>query len=364
MNSQTQSSIEKHIVIFTVPDNQILDITGPLEVFSQADRWLRDNGWIEGTAYRVEIAALADGPVAMSSGLQLIATDYRKLRQVDTLLVAGGPGAECAVPSPELLSWLRRHYHRARRIGSVCTGAFILAQTGLLDGRWVTTHWGDCQALQQRYPEILVDADSIYLRDGKIYTSAGVTAGMDLALALVEEDWGAKVALAVAQQLVMYLKRPGGQSQFSSLLSMQQATRRRFEDLKLWVVEHLTHDLSVPRLAEQVAMSPRHFARTFACETGITPAKFVEMARVDAAQRLLEASELSMEEIATKTGLGCGETMRRAFRRQLSVSPEDYRRRFCWHAPDALRQASGSHKGFTRDEECHDGEIERRYFDL
>lgn len=333
MNTQSPSSSEKHIVVLTVPDNQILDVTGPLEVFSQADRWLRDNRWIESSAYRVEIAALADGPVTMSSGLQVMAADFRKIRQVDTLLVAGGRGAEGAIPPPELLAWLRRHYDTARRIGSVCTGAFILAQTGLLDGRCVTTHWADCQALKQRYPAIDVDADPIYLRDGKIYTSAGVTAGMDLALALVEEDWGAKVALAVAQQLVMFLKRPGGQSQFSSLLSLQQTTRRRFEELQLWVVEHLAQDLSVPRLAEQVAMSPRHFARTFAQETGITPAKFVEMARVDAAQRLLEASELSIEEISAEAGLGCGETMRRAFHRQLSVSPEDYRRRFRWHQP-------------------------------
>ncbi len=339
MSTPTPQPIEKHIVVLAVPDSQILDITGPLEVFSRTDRWLRDQGWIEGAAYRVEVAALADGPVTMSSGLQLLATDYRKIRQVDTLLVAGGRGAEFPTPSPELLAWLRRQYASSRRMGSVCTGAFILAHTGLLDGRCVTTHWESCRELKRRYPAVDVYADPIYLRDGKIYTSAGVTAGMDLALALVEEDWGAKVALAVAQQLVMFLKRPGGQSQFSSLLSAQQTTQRRFEELKLWVVEHLTEDLSVPRLADRVAMSARNFARAFVREIGITPAKFVEMARVDAAQRLLQDSELSVDEIATETGLGGGETMRRAFRRQLAVSPEDYRQRFRWPRPVAVRQA-------------------------
>ena len=328
MNTRITSKPGKRVVVFTVPDNQILDITGPLEVFSRTDRWLRDNGEVDGISYRVEVASWCDGPVAMSSGLQLVASDYRKIGPIDTLLVAGGTGAETTIASPELIDWLQAQYQAVRRMGSVCTGAFILAQAGLLNGRQVTTHWGYCQELQEQYPDVKLHPDAIYLRDDKLYTSAGVTAGMDLALALVEEDWGSRVALAVAQQLVMFLKRPGGQSQFSPLLCAQQSMSHGFETLKLWIVKHLGDDLSVPALAEQASMSPRNFSRSFSRETGITPAKFVEMARVDAARRLLEESELSMEEIASVTGLGCAETMRRAFWRQISVSPDDYRSRF------------------------------------
>jgi transcriptional regulator GlxA family with amidase domain len=217
---------------------------------------------------------------------------------------------------------------RVRRLGSVCSGAFLLAEAGLLDGRRATTHWGWCKVLAERHPAVRVDPDPIFVRDGNVYTSAGVTAGMDLALALVEEDHGRALALQVARQLVLFLRRPGGQSQFSAQLAVQSADREPLRDLQAWIAEHPGLDLSVPSLARRVAMSPRNFARVFARELGTTPARFVERVRVEAARRRLEESAHGVDMVAAECGFGTAESMRRAFLRTLHVPPSAYRSRF------------------------------------
>jgi transcriptional regulator GlxA family with amidase domain len=217
---------------------------------------------------------------------------------------------------------------RVRRLASVCSGTFLLAEAGLLDGRRVTTHWRGCDELARRYPALTVERDPIFVRDGTVYTSAGVTAGMDLALALVEEDHGRQVALRVARQLVMFLKRPGGQSQFSAQLALQTADREPLRELQAWIADHLDGDLSVPVLAAEVAMSERNFARIFTRQVGVTPARFVERARVEGARRRLEESTDGVEMVAVRCGFGSAEVMRRAFLRLLGVPPSAYRGRF------------------------------------
>jgi transcriptional regulator GlxA family with amidase domain len=227
-----------------------------------------------------------------------------------------------------VLAWLRRLAPRVRRIGSVCTGTFVLAAAGLLAGRRVTTHWNSAARLQQMFPALRVDADPIFIKDGKVYTSAGVTAGMDLALALVEEDCGREVAMAVARALVLFLKRPGGQSQFSAQLAAQAADREPLRELQAWIIDHVGADCSVPALAARVAMSPRNFARVFAREVGMTPGRFVERARVEAARRRLEESDDGVDGVAARCGFGSAEGMRKAFLRTLRVPPSAYRSRF------------------------------------
>ena len=217
---------------------------------------------------------------------------------------------------------------RVRRLGSVCSGAFVLAEAGLLDGRRATTHWSVCDALAQRYPRVRVDPDPIFIRDGRIYTSAGVTAGMDLALALVEEDHGREIALHVARELVLFLRRPGGQSQFSAQLALQTTDHQPLRELQAWIAEHPSADLSVATLAARVAMSPRNFARVFVRELGLTPARFVEQIRVEAARRRLEESAHGVDLIASECGFGSAESMRRSFVRTLRVPPSAYRSRF------------------------------------
>jgi transcriptional regulator GlxA family with amidase domain len=316
------------MVVF--PDVQILDVTGPLEVFARTARWLVDHGARREPAYAVELLAARRGIVRSSSGLELVVR--RSLAEVrhgiDTLLVAGGIGARRVPSDRALIAWLRRTAPRVRRLASVCTGAFLLAEAGLLDGRRATTHWGACAQLAARYPKVSVEPDPIFVRDGRVYTSAGVTAGMDLALALVEEDHGREVAVAVARELVMFLKRPGGQSQFSIPLMAQTAARQPLRELQEWIGEHPGADLSVATLAQRAAMSLRHFARVFTREVGITPARFVERARVEAARRRLEESPAGMEAVASQCGFGSGEIMRRAFLRTVRVNPAEYRHRF------------------------------------
>jgi transcriptional regulator GlxA family with amidase domain len=311
------------------PDAQILDITGPLEVFSRASRWLMDHGYQSGPSYEVQLCGLEPGAVRCSSGLELNTTrTYRELGAVDTLLVSGGIGFHHATTHAEFLQWLKDRTRCVERLGSICTGAFVLAAAGLLQKRQATTHWAYCCKLTAFTPGTEVKPDAIYVRDGHIYTSAGVTAGMDLALAMVEEDWGRKVALAVAKELVLYLKRPGGQSQFSPQLAAQTLESDWLGDLQLWVLEHPEADLSVDRLAERVNMSPRHFARRFTEETGVTPAKFVEQVRVDAARRKLEETNMPIDVTARRCGFTGAEQMRRAFVRHLGVSPSEYRHCF------------------------------------
>jgi transcriptional regulator GlxA family with amidase domain len=299
------------VAIFTYPGAQVLDVTGPSEVFAIASDTLSRARGIDSPAYRVEILAPSAGPVRMSSGLQLVADRaFRSVRgPLDTLLLSGGRlGLRDALADLALLPWLRRMAGRVRRLGSVCTGAFFLAEAGLLDGRRATTHWSAAQRLADRYPRIDVDPDAIYVRDGSVVTSAGVTAGMDLALALVEEDWGREVALGVARRLVVFLKRPGGQSQFSAHLEAQSRASGA--------------------LAARFAMSPRNFARVFTRELGVTPAKYVERARLERARACLEDGRRSLEEVAVLCGFGSEERMRKTFLRQLRVLPREYRRCF------------------------------------
>jgi len=312
------------------PGVQVLDVTGPLEVFGRAARWVADHRLERVPAYRVEILARRAGAFATSSGFRLVADRaFRDVRSgIDTLLVAGGVGTAGAVQDRQLLRWLVRMARRVRRLGSVCTGAFVLAEAGLLDGRRVTTHWRQCPLLARRYPKLRVDPDPIFVRDGDVWTSAGVTSGMDLALALVEEDLGREVAIGVARELVVFLKRPGGQSQFSASLAAQAADRQPLRELQSWMADHPDADLSVPALAQRIAMSPRNFARVFVREIGITPARFVERVRVEAARRRLEESSDGVDRIAARCGFGTAESMRRAFLRTVHVAPSAYRSRF------------------------------------
>ena len=318
----------RRVVILAFPDFQLLDVTGPWEVFGRTTRHLRDHRLRGG--YALELAAARPGHVTSSSGLSLGV--QRRLGEVrgplDTLLVAGGVGTGPALRERALVAFVRRAARRARRTASVCTGAFLLAEAGLLDGRCATTHWNACAQLASRYPKIAVDPDPIFVRDGRVWTSAGVTAGMDLALALVEEDHGREVALAVARELVLFLKRPGGQAQFSAQLQAQLAEREPLRDLQAWMADHPAGDLSVEALARRAALSPRHFARVFKQETGATPARAALAARVEAARRHLEESDAGLEAVAEACGFGSAEVMRRAFLRTLRVGPSFYRRRF------------------------------------
>jgi transcriptional regulator GlxA family with amidase domain len=252
----------------------------------------------------------------------------RSAPRFDTLIVAGGPGFRQAADDPALVRWVARTAARARRTASVCTGAFILAEAGLLDGRRATTHWSAAATLARLHPGIEVDAEPIFVRDGDVWTSAGVTAGMDLALALVEEDLDREAALTIARHLVLFLRRPGGQSQFSATLAAQQPEREPLRDVQRRVVEDVAGDHSVETMAARAHMSPRHFARAFRAETGMTPARYVERVRLEAARRRLEETGEPIAAVATACGFGTAETMRRTFLRALAVSPAEYRRRF------------------------------------
>ena len=313
----------RRVVILAFPGLQTLDVHGPAEVFSTATALTRGDG------YAVEVVAQDPGPVRTSSvALHPDGTVAACRGRIDTLLVPGGTGVLAACEDEALVGWLRAAAGRSRRVASVCTGAFLLARAGLLDGRRATTHWSGCTELARRHPEVDVDPDPIYVRDGHVITSAGVTAGMDLALALVEEDLGREVALEAARWLVVFLQRPGGQSQFSAQLAAQVADRAPLRDVQAWIPDHLDEDLSVPALARRACMSGRNFARAFRRETGMTPGAYGESARVERARIALETGDLPVEAIARQAGFGTVETMRRAFRRQVGVSPADYRTRF------------------------------------
>jgi transcriptional regulator GlxA family with amidase domain len=319
----------RRVAILVYDGIQSLDLTGPLEAFAIANRLLRARDPVARSAYSVEVIAPAAGIVTASSGLRLVADrPYRAVRtRLDTLVVAGG-NVQFVMADRPLLRWLASTARRVRRVASVCTGAFLLAEAGLLRGHRATTHWASAARLAQRYPDVAVEPDAIFVRDGHVYTSAGVTSGIDLALALIEDDLGHAVALEVARWLVVFLKRPGGQSQFSSHLAAQAVAPGPLKDLPLWIVANLGADLAVERLAERMAMSPRHFARVFRRETGLTPAKFVERARLDSARRDLENAALGLEEVAWRSGFASAQDMRRAFTRHLHIVPIDYRRRF------------------------------------
>jgi transcriptional regulator GlxA family with amidase domain len=306
----------------------LLDIAGPLQVFASARDLAAARA--QPDPYRLSIVSVKGGITVTSSGLPIITEPLHALRRqpIDTLIAVGGLGSRQARHDAALISWLGVRARTARRICSVCTGAFLLAAAGLLEGKRVTTHWGACRELQQRYPALQVEADPIFLRDGKIWTSAGVTAGIDLALALVEQDLGRGFALSVARHLVVFLKRPGGQSQFSAVLRSQSGDDERFAELNDWVAQHLGSDLRIDALAERAGMSPRNFARVYAERTGTTPAKAVEQLRLEAARRALEEGNDTIARIAHRCGFGDEERMRRSFLRHLGVPPRQYRQRF------------------------------------
>ncbi len=326
--SPTPSAKKKHIVILGCDDAQILDVTGPAEILQSAAELNGKN------AYQVTLVGPRRDFISTTCGINLsVDRSFKQftpeeIRNIDTLVVAGGRGMRRDAANVDLMRFVGKTAKTARRVTSVCTGAFILAAAGLLDGRRAATHWMYCDALKRNFPGIDVDQDAIYVRDGKVWTSAGVTAGMDLALALVEEDLGREVALEVARQKVMFMMRPGGQSQYSSHLAAQQSQDTPIGRLMKWILENVSDNLSVPELARQIAMSERNFARQFAKETGTTPARFVEAARVEAARRSLEEGCLHIDQISMECGFSNAERMRRAFHRHLGISPQDYRARF------------------------------------
>ena len=315
----------REIEMLAFPGVQLLDVTGPLQVFASANDWVAEAGGTPPYAPRI---VARGGQVMSSAGVGLAADPLPPpSASLDTLMVAGGAGVEAAAADPALVDWLRECAVRARRLASVCTGAFLLAASGLLDGRRAATHWSFSGELARRYPAVRVEADPIFVRDGPVWTSAGVTAGIDLALALVEEDLGRAAALAVARYLVVFLKRPGGQAQFSAALSLQTADDK-FGGLHDWVNRHLAEDISLAVLADQAGMSERSFSRRYVEATGLTPGRAVERLRVEAARRLLSDSRLPVKRISRRCGFGSEETMRRSFLRLLAVSPQDYRARF------------------------------------
>ncbi len=323
MSASAQRRTPQRIVIVAFPDCQALDLVGPLEVFQGARR-------SDPEAYAVEVVSPGGAPFATSSGLRVTpAHSTAQLRgPIDTLVVCGGWGVVAAERDESFIRWLRGAAKRSRRVASVCTGAFLLARAGLLDGRRATTHWSACDDLARRYPDVDVEGDAIFVHDDGVWTSAGVTAGMDLALALVEDDLGRDIALQIARWLVLFIQRPGGQSQFSAQLAVQHAERRPLRELQAWIADHPAADLRVEALAARAAMSPRNFARAFQREVGATPAAYVESVRVDAARRALADGGDTVEAVARACGFGTPETMRRSFHRRLGVGPVAYRARF------------------------------------
>jgi transcriptional regulator GlxA family with amidase domain len=312
---------------------QILDVTGPLEVFSTS------NHVVPAARYRCDVASLSGGIVRTSCGLGIDTVTTSSLEApVDTLVVTGGRFEVVDLENEDLLREVRRLAAGARRVTSVCTGAYVLAAAGILDGRHATTHWGHCATLEQAYPQVTVEPDSIYVKDGNVWTSAGVTAGIDLALALVADDLGQQAAAFVARNLVVYLRRSGGQTQFSAPLAAQAAEREPFRELLAWLIDHLAEDLSVAALARRMNLSERQFARVFKVEVGVSPGDHVEALRLEAACRLLETTTETVDQIARACGYGNTETLHRAFRRRMNTTPVEHRHHF-WSV-DAARDTS------------------------
>ncbi len=327
------------VVIATFDCAQILDVTGPLEVFSTASRYL------DSASYRTDVVTTSGGPVVASCGLEFASSPIGDVvGPVDTLVVAGGVGVHAATADEELLHHVRRLAGAARRVTSVCSGAFVLAAAGLLEGRRATTHWDACALLDDRYEGVTVDADAIYVRDGNIWTSAGVTAGIDLALALVADDHGRRGAATVARRLVVYLQRSGGQAQFSAVLAAQAADTAPVSDLLSWLRDHLAEDLTVAALARQINLSERQFSRVFKSAVGVTAADHVETVRLESACRLLETTNRTIHQIARACGFGAPETMNRTFRRRLGTTPGEHRQHFRGDVsrPVELRQQDAS----------------------
>ena len=314
----------RRIELLIYPDIQLLDATGPAQVFATA-------GQLAGTPYDLALVAHRTDPVRSSAGISLVPhiTMEQCSGELDTLMIAGGPGTRAAMIDEHVLAWARRRSERARRTTSVCSGSFILAAAGLLHGKRATTHWSCRHELAQRFPELdIAEDDPVFVQDGDVWTSAGVTAGMDLALALVEDDLGHDIALRAARQLVLYLKRGGSQAQFSEPLQRQYVDRQPIRDVQRFIHEHPTAKLTNAALAEVAAMSERNFCRVFRAEVGVTPAAYVESVRVELARCLLSNSEQTIGSIAQAAGFGSAETLHRSFRRHLGTTPATYRQQF------------------------------------
>lgn len=316
--------MSKTIHVLAFANVQLLDVTGPLQVFASANDIARQQGLPP--PYAPVVIASGGGAVMSSAGLALLAEPLPK-QGSDTLIIAGGWGVYSAAEDEALVAWVCEHAAACRRVSSVCTGAFLLAASGWLDGRRVVTHWTRCEQLAQMHPRLRVEPNPIFINDGPVWTSAGVTAGIDLSLAMVEEDLGRTMALEVARQLVVFLKRPGGQSQFSVTLSLQKEGSR-FDELHAWISENLTMDLGIPTLALQAGMSERSFVRHYRADTGQTPARAIELIRVETARRLLSDTGLPIKRVAVQCGFGSEETLRRSFLRAMGVTPQAYRERF------------------------------------
>ncbi|MCW3466453.1 GlxA family transcriptional regulator [Chitinophaga nivalis] len=320
------------VVIVAMPDGLSLDVTGPADVFSCTNRILAEKGEKSATdGYRIMIVSpVAERHIIMQSGLSI--TCEQSIDQlhepIDTLVIGGFSAHHNWSAYPLLTQWLQQQLSHIRRVCSVCIGAFVLGESGLLAGRQATTHWNFCKELQDNYDNIQVDFTSIFVKDGNIYTSAGASTGIDLSLALVEEDYGRDISLFVAQTLVLYLRRPGNQAQFSSLLTQQLSSKKTLRELQQWIADNLQENLDVAVLAAKIAMSPRNFARVFLSETGLTPAKYVTRLRIESSKRYLEETSLSLDEIATACGFGSPETMRRIFLRHMDIGPFQYRSLF------------------------------------
>jgi transcriptional regulator GlxA family with amidase domain len=325
---QSDHPIEIYIVLYH--DANVIDVTGPAGVFTSASELVKASPVINHPGYQLRLVAESLSPARTSGGIRLVpdATLEDISGKIDTLLVPGGRGSRKIKQLGTVIRWLQKTVPATKRPCSVCTGAFLLAEAGVLDGKTATTHWQYCDLLQKHYPEINVEADPIFIADGNIRTSAGVTAGMDLALAIVEEDFGHDIAIATAREMVMDYKRPGGQAQFSDKLTAQLSSSSNFHGLLAWVYENPANDLRIETMADQVAMSPRNFVRMFHRETGLTPAKFVEKARLDVARTLLCDTVQTIAKIADTSGFGNTERMRRTFHRHLKTSPENFRKRF------------------------------------
>ncbi|MEM7425102.1 MAG: DJ-1/PfpI family protein [Pseudomonadota bacterium] len=332
MPSNTDKRKSCPLIVFVVyPGVKLLDLSGPLQVFQDA----RSEDGTE--IYRTAIASVDGGMIETDTPIAVSTVPVARLRRqaIDTVIVVGGGGARAAAMDRALLNAVKELAGHARRVGSVCTGAFVLSSAGVLDGRRAVTHWESCEMLARHADSVRVETDPIFIKDGNVWTSAGVTAGIDMALAMVEEDQGRQTALELARSLVAYLVRPGGQSQFSAFLDRQIADHGgRFDRLHQWIRDNLGQDLRVEHLAGQVNMSPRNFARVYTAETGRTPAKAVEMMRTEAARRQLEEADVSIASVAQACGFGDDERMRRSFMRLLNVAPQDYRKRFRQTRPD------------------------------
>ncbi|NEJ84560.1 helix-turn-helix domain-containing protein [Rhizobium leguminosarum] len=330
------------IAILAMPGVQMLDVAGPMDVFSEANKLINGR-----SGYELSVVGCNSEPVVASNGGRLLPdlTIREPLDGFDTLIIAGSPSVQDFEADLALIEWVRSESAHVRRLASICTGAFLLGSAGLLNGRRATTHWNSTTRLRKMFPAIDVQPNTIFIKDGTVYTSAGVTASMDLALALVEEDFGRGVALRVAKELILFLQRPGGQSQFSVHLEAQVSELGPIRDVIQWIAENIADDLTVATLASRLGMSARNFARTFKRETGMTPGDYVDAVRVDTTRRMLEEGDVPLKRVAALCGFNDQSAFRRAFIRRINVTPVEYRSRFrrgAKHAPKEIAAALGA----------------------